>query len=186
MDLSNKILNSFSIQVSDISLGLNPDIFESNVINIAILLGGVIYLGGNALSSNLDERQQNILDEIKGAEICFQQTELSLETTCNKVENVRTLIKLVNLDAAEIFVESGIALTNNTIAQIEILTGAFESQIATIESKTRQQILNSFLDSVVEEAAFYFELRSVLDFNWQKRIFEGLHHYFCFIINYEI
>jgi F-type H+-transporting ATPase subunit b len=186
MDLSNKILNSFSIQVSDISLGLNSDIFESNVINIAILLGGVIYLGGNALSSNLDERQQNILDEIKGAEICFQQTELSLETTCNKVENVRTLIKLVNLDAAEIFVESGIALTNNTIAQIEILTGAFESQIATIESKTRQQILNSFLDSVVEEAAFYFELRSVLDFNWQKRIFEGLHHYFCCIINYEI
>jgi hypothetical protein len=93
---------------------------------------------------------------------------------------------LLGLDTVAIFQESTIALTNDTIAQIEILTGAFESQIATIESKTRQQILNSFLDSVVEEAAFYFELRSVLDFNWQKRIFEGLHHYFCCIINYEI
>jgi F-type H+-transporting ATPase subunit b len=71
MDLSNKILNSFSIQVSDISLGLNPDIFESNVINIAILLGGVIYLSGNALSSNLSEREKNVLGYIRGAEFFF-------------------------------------------------------------------------------------------------------------------
>jgi F-type H+-transporting ATPase subunit b len=184
MDLSNKILNSFSIQVSDISLGLNPDIFESNVINIAILLGGVIYLSGNALSSNLSEREKNVLGYIRGAELCFLRTVISLETTACKINEAQTLMTLLGLDTVAIFQESTIALTNDTIAQIEILTGAFESQITTIESKTHRQILNSFLDSVVEEAAFYFELRSVLDFNWQEGIFVGIHHYFCSIIRY--
>ena len=44
MNLFNQTLNSFSIQVSDLSIALNTDIFESNVINITILLGGIIYL----------------------------------------------------------------------------------------------------------------------------------------------
>ena len=53
MDLLNQTLNSFSAQISDLSVGLNPDIFETNVVNITILLGGIIYLGSNALSASL-------------------------------------------------------------------------------------------------------------------------------------
>jgi len=64
MDLLNQTLNCFSIQISDLSVGLNPDIFETNVINITILLGGIIYLGSNALSASLTERQQKILGAI--------------------------------------------------------------------------------------------------------------------------
>ena len=68
MDLLNQTLNSFSAQISDLSVGLNPDIFETNVINITILLGGIIYLGSNALSASLSERQQKILGAIQEAE----------------------------------------------------------------------------------------------------------------------
>ena len=53
MDLLNQTLNSFSVQTSDLAIGLNPDIFETNVVNITILLGGIIYLGSNALSAAL-------------------------------------------------------------------------------------------------------------------------------------
>jgi len=42
MDLLNQTLNSFSAQISDLEVSLNTDIFETNVINIALLLGGVI------------------------------------------------------------------------------------------------------------------------------------------------
>jgi len=38
MDFLNHTLNSFSAQVSDLAVGLNPDIFETNVINITIFL----------------------------------------------------------------------------------------------------------------------------------------------------
>ena len=37
MDSLNQILNSFSGQIADGSVSFNPDIFESNVVNITIL-----------------------------------------------------------------------------------------------------------------------------------------------------
>jgi len=37
--------------------GFNPNFLESNVINIAILLSGVVYLGRNFLTSALESRQ---------------------------------------------------------------------------------------------------------------------------------
>ena len=44
MDLFNQTLNGFS---THLAVSFNPDIFESNIINISLLLGGIIYLGSN-------------------------------------------------------------------------------------------------------------------------------------------
>jgi hypothetical protein len=67
MDLLNQTLNSFSTQISDVSL--NTDIFETNLINITILAGGLYYLLSGALSESLSERQQNLRfnSRIRGA-----------------------------------------------------------------------------------------------------------------------
>jgi F-type H+-transporting ATPase subunit b len=73
MDLFNQTLNSFSTQVSDLSIALNTDIFETNVINITILLGGIIYLGSGALSTSLSERQQKILGAIQESEDVYNR-----------------------------------------------------------------------------------------------------------------
>ena len=61
MDLLNQTLNSFSTQISDEGVSLNLDIFETNVINITLLAGGLFYLLSGALSESLSERQQKIL-----------------------------------------------------------------------------------------------------------------------------
>ena len=47
MDLFNQTLNGFS---AHLAVSFNPDIFETNIINITLLLGGIIYLGSSALS----------------------------------------------------------------------------------------------------------------------------------------
>ena len=41
---------------------------ESNIINITLLLGGIIYLGSSALSESLSERQEKIVGAIQEAE----------------------------------------------------------------------------------------------------------------------
>jgi len=63
MHLFNQTLNSFSSQIADI--GLNTDIFEANLVNLVLLTGGIFYLGSNALSESLVERQQKILGAIQ-------------------------------------------------------------------------------------------------------------------------
>ena len=71
MDLLNQTLNSFSTQISDVSL--NTDIFETNLINITILAGGLYYLLSGALSESLSERQQRILGSIQESEERLQE-----------------------------------------------------------------------------------------------------------------
>jgi hypothetical protein len=58
MDLFNQTLNSFFAQISDRAIGLNPDIFETNVINIILLLGSIIYLGSDILLTSLSIRKR--------------------------------------------------------------------------------------------------------------------------------
>lgn len=58
MELVNQTLSSFSIQIADLPIKLNLDIFETNIVNLTILVGGIFYLGSNALSESLTERQQ--------------------------------------------------------------------------------------------------------------------------------
>ena len=68
MHLFTQTLNGFSGQVADLSIGLNTDIFEANLVNLVLLTGGVFYLGSNALSESLVERQQKILGAIQESE----------------------------------------------------------------------------------------------------------------------
>jgi hypothetical protein len=56
MDLSNQALNGFS---AHLAVSFNPDIFESNIINISLLLGGILYLGSSALSESLSATRKN-------------------------------------------------------------------------------------------------------------------------------
>jgi hypothetical protein len=56
-------LNCFSSQILDLSLRLNLDIFETNVINLGLVVSGLVYLGSDILSKALFERQQRIVIE---------------------------------------------------------------------------------------------------------------------------
>ncbi|MUH01749.1 F0F1 ATP synthase subunit B [Scytonema sp. UIC 10036] len=48
--------------------GLNTDILETNIINLAILIGVLFYFGRNVLSNTLNERRSNIEATIQEAE----------------------------------------------------------------------------------------------------------------------
>ena len=99
MDLLNQTLNSFSGQISDLAIGLNPDIFETNVINITILLGGIIYLGSNALSAALSERQQKIVGAIQEAEERLQQAVDRLAESEKQLAQAQIVIDSIKTDA---------------------------------------------------------------------------------------
>lgn len=50
------------------AFGLNTDIFETNIINLALLIGLVFYVGKDFLGSTLTTRQRLILDKIEEAD----------------------------------------------------------------------------------------------------------------------
>jgi F0F1-type ATP synthase membrane subunit b/b' len=51
-----------------LSIGINTDIFETNIINIALLLVLLFNVVGAALKTSMLERKTQILTEVEGSE----------------------------------------------------------------------------------------------------------------------
>ena len=133
-------INCFSNLVAEGSVGLNFDIFETNVINLLILTGGIFYLGSNALSESLVERQQKILGAIQESEERLEQATQRLKESETQLEQAQLVIASIKTDAETTAKQVKSAILTDGKAEIERLSSVAKSQIGTIEAKVRKQI----------------------------------------------
>jgi F0F1-type ATP synthase membrane subunit b/b' len=115
-------------------------ILETNVINITILLGGIIYLGSNALSASLSKRQQKIVGAIQEAEERLQQAINRLNKSEIQSDQAEIVSDSIKTYAEKTAVQVKSDILNDGKVEIERLTSSVKSQITTIEAKVRKQI----------------------------------------------
>ena len=140
MDLLNQTLNSFSNQISDGGVSLNFDIFEANLINLAILDGGLFYLLSGALSESLSERQQKILGAIQESEEKLQEASTRLNEGETKLAQAQIVIESIQKDAEQTAAQVKSSILTDGKTEIERLTATAKTQISTIEARVRKQI----------------------------------------------
>lgn len=77
--------------------GINTDIFETNIINLAAVIGVVISFVGNNLTAILEDRKKTILNNLQEAtqraleaEEKLNQARLQLESAKKKAQEIRT------------------------------------------------------------------------------------------------
>merc|ERR1711943_111074 len=99
MDLLNQTLNSFSSQIADLEVSLNTDIFETNLVNLIILVGGLFYLLSGALSESLSERQQKILGAIQESEERLEEATKKLADSETQLAQAQIVIDSIGTDA---------------------------------------------------------------------------------------
>jgi F-type H+-transporting ATPase subunit b len=138
MDLLNQTLNSFSTQISDVSL--NTDIFETNVINITLLAGGLFYLLSGALSESLSERQKKILGAIQESQERLQEATDRLTESETQLAQAQIVIDSIQKDAEVTAQQVKSSILTEGKAEIERLTSSAKMQINTIEARVRKQI----------------------------------------------
>jgi len=170
MDLSNQTLNIFSCQISDLSISLNPDIFETNLINLILLGGGIFYLGSNALSSSLSERQQRILGAIQESEERLQEAIGKLEESSLQLEQAQIVIGSIKTDAETTAKQVKSAILTDGKEEIERLTSSAKSQITTIEAKVRKQISDYVVALALKRVTI--QLEGKLNANLQQQIID--------------
>ena len=140
MDLLNQTLNSFSTQISDSGVSLNTDIFEANLINLILLVGGLFYLLSGALSESLSERQQKILGAIQESEEKLQEATTRLTESETQLAQAQMVIDTIQKDAETTASNVKSAILTDGKSEIERLTSTAKAQINTIEARVRKQI----------------------------------------------
>lgn len=170
MGLLNHTLNNFSLSIADSGIGFNGDIFETNVINLTLLVGGIFYLGSNALSEGLAERQQKILGAIQESEERLQQAVSRLSESETQLQQAQLVIESINKDAETTAkqVKSGI-LTEGKV-EIERLTLAAKAQIRTIEAQLRKQLSDYTVSLALQRVTL--QLEGKLNADLQQQIID--------------
>jgi F0F1-type ATP synthase membrane subunit b/b' len=170
MHLFNQTINSFSSQVADLPISFNPDIFEANLVNLVLLTGGVFYLGSNALSESLTERQQKILGAIQESEERLQQAVIRLEESDTQLKQAQLVIESIKTDAEATskVVKSGILSDGKD--EIERLTASAKTQIGTIEAKVRKQISDYVVTLALQRVTV--QLEGNIGSNLQQQIID--------------
>merc|ERR1712166_1398036 len=166
MDLSNQALNGFS---AHLVVSFNPDIFESNIINISLLLGGILYLGSSALSESLSERQEKIIGAIQEAEERLQQADTRLAEGEKQLEQAQLVIESIKTDAETTARKVKSEILTDGKAEIERLTSSSKAQI-TIEARVRKQISEYVVTLALKRVTL--QLEGKLDSNLQQQILD--------------
>ena len=79
--------------------GLNFNIFETNLINLTLLVGILVYFGKPALTNILDERSSKIAEQIKAVEQKQKQAEVTLAQEQKKLEEAKAMASKIRSDA---------------------------------------------------------------------------------------
>ncbi len=168
MDLLSQTLNSFSTQIADLEVSLNTDIFETNVINITLLAGGLFYLLSGALSDSLSERQQKILGAIQESEERLQESVTRLTESETQLAQAAMVIESIQKDAEQTAKQVKSSILNDGKSEIERLTSTAKAQIVTIENRVRKQISDYVVTLALKRITM--QLEGKLNSNLQQQI----------------
>jgi F-type H+-transporting ATPase subunit b len=170
MDVLNQTLNSFSTQISDGGVSLNFDIFEANLINLALLDGGLFYLLSGTLSESLSERQQKILGAIQESEGKLEEAQTRLTESETKLAQAQIVIESIQKDAEQTAAKVKNSILTDGKTEIERLTATAKTQIRTIESRVRKQISDYVATLALQRITLLLEGK--LNSSLQKQIID--------------
>nr|YP_009314312.1 ATP synthase CF0 subunit I [Liagora harveyana]YP_009315540.1 ATP synthase CF0 subunit I [Liagora brachyclada]SCW22566.1 ATP synthase CF0 subunit I [Liagora harveyana]SCW24198.1 ATP synthase CF0 subunit I [Liagora brachyclada] len=120
--------------------GFNPDFLEANVINIALLLSGLIYILKNFLGSTLINRQEKVLLAIQESEERLKQANERLAEAEKQLTQTQLVVEQIKQEAEKTAQKVRDSILNQGKIDIEKLTAAGKNSIANAEQQIKKQI----------------------------------------------
>ena len=137
--------------------GILEKIFESNLINLIILDGGLFYLLSGALSDSLSERQQKIVGAIQESEERLSEATTRLTESETQLAQAQMVIESIGKDSQTTAQQVKSTILTDGKSEIERLTSAAKSQIGTIEARVRKQITDYVVTLALQRITMQME-----------------------------
>lgn len=170
MDIMNDFIFIAELS-SEKGFGFNPNFLEANVINIAILLSGVIYLGRNFLTSALESRQQKVAEAIQESEERLQQANKRLLEAEKQLAEAKLVIEQIKKDAELTARKVKETILAQGKLDIERLTNNGKSSIEKAEIQIRKQIQQHITNLAIQRVSV--QMQSYLTSNLQSKLIDS-------------
>nr|YP_009297222.1 ATP synthase CFO B chain subunit I [Porphyridium sordidum]AOM66565.1 ATP synthase CFO B chain subunit I [Porphyridium sordidum] len=121
-------------------LSINTNILDTNIINLAILISALIYLGKGALGKILSNRQEKVFAAIQEAEIKLEQANQRLAEAEKQLEQTQSVIAQIKKDAENTAKKIRDSLLEQGKADTQRLLASSQSSIKSTENEIRKQI----------------------------------------------
>nr|AST09057.1 ATPase subunit I [Eutreptiella pomquetensis] len=114
MIVSN-INNTFASVAESEGFGINTDLFETNILNLAVVVGVLVYFGKDILSDTLKTRKEAILKSLQDADNKFQEA-------TDKLNDAKKQFDFAKIRAEEITAQGLVTAeksSNKLLARVE-------------------------------------------------------------------
>ena len=81
--------------------GVNTNLLETNVLNLAVVVGVVIKVVGDSLRSLLDQRRQSILSTLREADLKAKEAKERLEAAQRTLEEARLRVQEIRMQTVQ-------------------------------------------------------------------------------------
>ena len=165
-------LNSLSLlSHSEGGFGLNSDIFETNIVNLAILWFGLFTFLKDPLASSLSERKSKIQVAIQDAEEQLEQAKVRLAQAQKQSSQLNLVLGPIKEDAEV----SAQKIKDSVLAQgkkdIESITLRAKNQILSLESQIKGQVFSHIVDLALKRVQS--QLETTLSQDMQVKIIDA-------------
>ena len=151
--------------------GFNFDIIETNILNLAVVIGVVVYLGGDVLKSLLADRKEKILSLVKQTNDRFLEAEMRLVEAKQKLATASTKAIEIRTQGKTTALQTTQNLKRSTEEEIQRLEESKQNQLRVEEDKAisivRQQVVRLSI-----ERAFSI-LQTKIDASMQRRLIDA-------------
>lgn len=149
--------------------GINTNIFETNIINLAAVVGIVVSFVGNNLTAILEERKKTILNNLQEA------TQRALEAE-EKLTQARTQLEQAKKKAQEIRQEG----ISRATQEISTVVNQHEIRLAKLQ-EFKQETLGFYQQKAFKEAYLYVISRIMT--RVRERLNKGLDSAYHVVVN---
>jgi F-type H+-transporting ATPase subunit b len=148
------------------SFGLNFNILETNLINLAVVIGVVFYFGRNFLSKALSDRRSNIEAAIQEAEKRKKEAASALAAQQQKLAQAQTEATRIKAAAEESAKVARADILAQSVQDIERLKASAAQDL----NSQQEKVMTELRQRIAAMAKVEAELKSGLSADTQKQL----------------
>jgi F-type H+-transporting ATPase subunit b len=152
--------------------GINTNLLETNVINLAVVIGVLVYFGGDVFSTILKNRKESINKSITDAELRFQEATKKLDSARLKLELAKKKAEEIRAQGRGAAQLSAKTLLERAEEDITHLEETKQSTIRVEEEKVVTQICEQISRLALSKAMTNVKTRLAKDIRLQRRVLD--------------